>query len=207
MDLKKSLIGKKSIIPYINVKDPFEIDDILFSLHQGGLDLAEITYRNKRAGETLRYAIEKMGNKMVIGAGTILNKEQAQEAINFGARFIVSPGFSAEVYEECKKAKVPYLPGVMTPTDIMNCIKYGIKVMKFYPAEASGGIKTLREFHKTFPDIMFIPIGGINEENYLSYLKEEFVAAVGGTFLVKGTFKDIEKRTKNLLKNIELNVD
>ena len=99
MDLKKSLIGKKSIIPYINVKDPFEIDDILFSLHQGGLDLAEITYRNKRAGETLRYAIEKMGSKMVIGAGTILNRDQAQEAISFGARFIVSPGFSEEVYE------------------------------------------------------------------------------------------------------------
>lgn len=207
MDLKKSLIGKKSIIPYINVKDPFEIDDILFSLHQGGLDLAEITYRNKRAGETLRYAIEKMGSKMVIGAGTILNRDQAQEAISFGARFIVSPGFSEEVYEECKKQKVPYLPGVMTPSEIMQCINRGIKMMKFFPAEAAGGVKTLRELHKVFPDIMFVPIGGINEDNYLSYLKEDFVAAVGGTFLVKGTFKDIEKRTKNCLKNIELNVD
>ena len=192
----KSVIKAKSIIPVINVRDPFIIPNVLSSLYKGGIHIAELTYRNENSSQVLKYAIEKMGSKMTIGAGTVITKEQAEEAISFGAKFIVSPGLSEEVAEVCKAHKIEYIPGIQTATEIMLALKLGYKTLKFFPSEACGGLKTLKALHSAFPQVTFVPTGGINLDNLVTYLKEDFVYAVGGSFMMKGNVSDIQRITK-----------
>ncbi len=199
----KDFFRTKSIIPVIVFKDPFEVDDKLNALYKGGLKIAEITYRTPRSSEVLKYAIEKLGNKMTIGAGTVISKEQAEEAISFGAKFIVSPGLSIDVARVCEERNIPYLPGVSTASEIMMALNLGIKTVKFFPAEAMGGIKTIKALSSAFPQVKFVPTGGINETNIVSYLKEDYIASVGGSFMMKGTITDITKNTKKVLEDIK----
>ena len=197
----KDFFRTKSIIPVIVFKDPFEVDDKLMALYKGGLKIAEITYRTPRSSEVLKYAIEKLGNKMTIGAGTVISKEQAEEAISYGAKFIVSPGLSVEVARVCEERNIPYLPGVSSASEIMMALNLGIKTLKFFPAEALGGLKIIKALSAAFPSVKFVPTGGVSEANILNYLKEDCIAAVGASFIMKGTISDI---TKNTHKTLEL---
>ena len=200
----KNFFRTKSIIPVIVFNDPFEVDDKLMALYKGGLKIAEITYRTPRSSEVLKYAIEKLGDKMTIGAGTIVSKEQAEEAISFGAKFIVSPGLSVEVAHVCEERNIPYLPGVSSATEIMMALNLGIKTVKFFPAESLGGLKTIKALSNAFPQVKFVPTGGINEGNILTYLLDDSIASVGGSFMMKGTISDITKNTKRTLELIKL---
>ncbi|MCR5741676.1 MAG: bifunctional 4-hydroxy-2-oxoglutarate aldolase/2-dehydro-3-deoxy-phosphogluconate aldolase [Gammaproteobacteria bacterium] len=195
-------IKEKGVLPIVVVKDPFEIDDKLFALYKGGIKIAEIEYRSSKNKEILKYAIEKMGSKIYIGAGTILNATQAEEAISVGAKFITSPGFSKDILRVCDQHKIKYIPSVETAAEIAKCLNYGIKYLKFFPAEQSGGLEKIRAFHKMFPEVLFMPSGGINESNLQHYLCEDYIPYVCGSFMFKGTISDITIHTKNTLSLI-----
>ena len=122
---------------------------------------------------------------MEIGAGTVIDGKQCEKALAAGAKFIVSPGLSAEVAEMCKEKGVPYYPGCVTPTEIMQALSLGITTVKFFPANIYGGLKALKALSAPFPQVRFIPTGGVNKENMDEYLSFEKVAAVGGSFFVE----------------------
>ena len=122
---------------------------------------------------------------MNVGAGTVINGRQCVEALNAGAKFIVSPGLSVEVAEICKANDVPYYPGCVTPTEIMQALDLGITTVKFFPANVYGGLKALKALSAPFPQVKFIPTGGVNRENLDEFLAFDKVAAVGGSFFVE----------------------
>ena len=137
-----SKIKEIKIVPVVVFNDLCEVDSTLNALRNGDVPIAEICYRTECAPLCLKKAIEEYPD-MLIGAGTIINKKQCIEAISFGAKFIVSPGFSDDVYDECTKHNIPYLPGVLTPTEIMHALDKGINVLKFFPAGEFGGLKAI----------------------------------------------------------------
>ena len=126
---------------------------------------------------------------MEIGAGTVINAEQCRAALAAGAKFIVSPGLSAAVAAVCKESGVPYYPGCVTPTEIMAALDLGITTVKFFPANVYGGLKALKALAAPFPQVKFIPTGGVNTENIDEFLAFEKVAAVGGSFFVEEALK------------------
>jgi 2-dehydro-3-deoxyphosphogluconate aldolase/(4S)-4-hydroxy-2-oxoglutarate aldolase len=166
----------------------------LAALRAGGLPMAEIAFRTPFAAEALRIA-HKQFPDLLIGAGTIVNGEQATHAIAAGAAFLVSPGFSSEVAKLCLQKGIPYLPGCATPTEIMRAMSYGISVVKLFPAEAYGGLKAIKAISAAFPSVRFVPTGGISEENLIDYLSAPRVLACGGSWMVKGTQAEIAAKT------------
>ena len=124
---------------------------------------------------------------MLVGAGTVLTVSQAQTAIDAGASFVMAPGFDHDVVDWCLDKQVPIFPGVMTPTDINGARNKGVKVVKFFPAEASGGVKTLKAVSGPYADMQFVPTGGVNPNNLSDYLTLPFVLACGGTWILKKT--------------------
>jgi 2-dehydro-3-deoxyphosphogluconate aldolase/(4S)-4-hydroxy-2-oxoglutarate aldolase len=154
------------------------------ALLDGGLPCAEITFRTAAAAA----AIQKMRAvypEMLVGAGTVLTVEQAIRAQEAGASFIVTPGFDASVVDWCLAHEMPITPGVVTPTDINQALAKGLDVLKFFPAEAAGGIKLLKAIGAPYVGVKFIPTGGINENNLADYLRLPMVYACGGSFMVK----------------------
>ena len=138
---------------------------------------------------------------MNIGAGTVINEEQAKSAVEAGAKFIVSPGFSDEVARYCIANGVPYYPGCVTPTEIMRALSYGLNIVKFFPAGVYGGLKAMKALAAPFPQIKFIPTGGVDLANLKEYLDFDKVYAVGGSFMMKG---DIVNNCKEIVKICEL---
>lgn len=178
----------EKILPVVVIKDIAETEKIMESLKKSGINCAEITFRTACAEEALKLAVRKFPD-MKIGAGTVINEAQAKSAINAGAKFIVSPGLSEEVAFVCKKEGVPYYPGCVTPTEIMVAIKLGITTVKFFPANVYGGLKALKALSAPFPQVKFIPTGGVNRDNLDEYLAFDKVAAVGGSFFVEESLK------------------
>ena len=123
---------------------------------------------------------------MNIGAGTVINGAQAKAAIEAGAKFIVSPGLSAEVAKICEAAEIPYLPGCVTPTEIMQALELGITTLKFFPANVYGGLKALKALSAPFPQVRFLPTGGVDLTNINEFLEFDKIAAIGGSFMMKG---------------------
>ena len=179
-----SFLDKNKIIPVVVIKKYEDTLPMLEGLLKGGINCAEITFRTECAKDSIKLACEKMPN-MTIGAGTVITSEQAISAINAGAKFIVSPGFSQSVYEVAKQNDIPYLPGVITPTEIISARELGLKVLKFFPASVFGGTKALKALGSVFTDIQFVPTGGIDENNILEYIKLPCVKSVGGSFMFK----------------------
>lgn len=169
-------------IPLITIKDINETEKVLSGLIAKGLNTAEITFRTECAEEAICLGIKKFP-AMNIGAGTVINGEQCRRALSAGAKFIVSPGLSEEVAKICKKANVPYYPGCVTPTEIMAALELGLTVLKFFPASVYGGIKAIKALSGPFPQVKFIPTGGINAENEAEFLSLPNVFAVGGSYL------------------------
>lgn len=172
------------LIPVVVIKNLEDTEKILTALKNDGINCAEITFRTACAKDAIALACEKFPD-MNVGAGTVINGEQCVDALNAGAKFIVSPGLSVEVAEICKANGVPYYPGCVTPTEIMQALDMGITTVKFFPANVYGGLKALKALSAPFPQVKFIPTGGVNKENLDEFLAFDKVAAVGGSFFVE----------------------
>lgn len=172
------------LIPVVVIKNLDDTEKILTALKKDGINCAEITFRTACAKDAIALAVEKFPD-MNVGAGTVINGRQCVEALNAGAKFIVSPGLSVEVAEICKANGVPYYPGCVTPTEIMQALDLGITTVKFFPANVYGGLKALKALSAPFPQVKFIPTGGVNRENLDEFLAFDKVAAVGGSFFVE----------------------
>jgi 2-dehydro-3-deoxyphosphogluconate aldolase/(4S)-4-hydroxy-2-oxoglutarate aldolase len=170
------------VIPVVAIKAAADANPLADALITGGLPCAEITFRTAAAEEVIRH-LAKRGD-MLVGAGTVLSLEQAQKAIDAGAGFIVSPGFNAKVVRFCLDHDLPVAPGVCTPTDIQMALDMGLTLVKFFPAEAIGGLKTLKAIAAPYTMMKFIPTGGINAKNLCDYLAHSQVPAVGGSWMV-----------------------
>ena len=189
-------------IPVVVIKELEEVDKILPALKENGINCAEITFRTACAKEAIAKITKEM-HDMLVGAGTVLTPEQADEAIEAGSKFIVSPGFNPRVVKHCLDRGVPVLPGCATPSEVEEAIEMGLKAVKFFPAEAAGGINMIKSMAAPYQQIMFMPTGGINEENMLDYLSFGKIIACGGSFMVKdalidaGNFEEITRLTRN----------
>ena len=179
-------------IPVVVIKEMSEVDKILPALKNDGIEYAEITFRTACAEEAIKYAVKNYPD-MIIGAGTVINAEQCLKAINAGATFIVSPGLSVEVAKICKEKGLPYYPGCVTPTEIMQALELGIDIVKFFPANVYGGLKAMKALAAPFPQIKFIPTGGVNRENLDEFLAWDKIAAVGGSFFVEDALNNVKK--------------
>ena len=180
-------------IPVVVIRELEEVDEILPALKANDINCAEITFRTACATEAIKLATEKYPD-MNIGAGTVINSKQCEEAIAAGAKFIVSPGLSVGAANVCKEKSVPYYPGCVTPTEIMQAIKLGITTVKFFPANVYGGLNALKALAAPFPQIKFIPTGGVHRSNIDEFLAFDKVAAIGGSFFVKESLEKLEDK-------------
>ena len=178
-------LGHLGVVPVIAIERADDAVPLGKALIAGGLPCAEITFRTDAAEEAIRRIASELP-QVVIGAGTVLSVEQAEKAVAAGARYIVSPGFDPKVVDWCLTHAVAVTPGVATPTEINMALDKGLKILKFFPAEALGGLKTLKALAAPYGDVKFIPTGGINSKNLADYLSLPAVHACGGSWLVKG---------------------
>ena len=148
----------------------------------GGVDTMEITFRTACAPEAIK-AVAENCPEVLVGAGTIINVEQAKLAVEMGAKFIVSPGFSEEVVSWCVENNIPVTPGCVTPTEIMAALKHGLKVIKFFPANVYGGLNAMKNLAGPFVGVKFLPTGGVNASNIKEYIDAPFIHAVGGSWV------------------------
>lgn len=183
------------LIPVVVIKELSETEKVMKALQNHGINCAEITFRTACAAEAIALACEKFPD-MNVGAGTVINGQQCEAALQAGAKFIVSPGLSVDVAKICKFRGVPYYPGCVTPTEIMQAIELGINVVKFFPANVYGGLKALKALAAPFPQIKFIPTGGVDRNNLDEFLAFEKVYAVGGSFMVKEALDKWETENK-----------
>jgi 2-dehydro-3-deoxyphosphogluconate aldolase/(4S)-4-hydroxy-2-oxoglutarate aldolase len=153
----------------------------------------EITFRTAAAPESIKAVAEQCPD-MFVGAGTIITLEQCKKAVQMGAKFIVAPGFNREVVAWCVENNVPVTPGCVTPTEIMAAMKHGLKVVKFFPANVYGGLKALKALAAPFPQVKFIPTGGVDRSNIDEFLAFDKIAAIGGSFFVKEALEAAEKK-------------
>jgi 2-dehydro-3-deoxyphosphogluconate aldolase/(4S)-4-hydroxy-2-oxoglutarate aldolase len=191
------------IIPVVAVHEAENVHPSVDALIQGGLPCAEITFRTE-AAEAVMTASAKRGD-ILVGAETVLNIEQAKAVQGAGAGFIVSPGFSDQVVEFCIDHSIPVTPGICTPTDIKRALGFGLTLVEFFPAQAMGGLNTLKAVSAPFTTMSFIPTGGIDSQNLSGYLSHPKVAAVGGSWMVKsslianGRFDEITNLTREAM--------
>lgn len=195
-------LKKLKLMPVVVINKVEDTLPLISALCEGGLNGAEITYRTSAAPEALKLAVENYPNAL-IGAGTVISAKQAKEAIGFGAKFIVSPGLSKEVYKVCKKHDVLYLPGIATATELMEAISWGLTTVKFFPAEEIGGLKAIKALSAPFPFMNFMPTGGINEKNVLDYLSFNKIVCCGGSFMTKGSKEEVLAKTKEAVKLVK----
>lgn len=179
------MLEKFKVIPVVVLHNEQEAEEQLSALINGGLPVAEITFRTDYAEEGIKYAVKNFP-ELYVGAGTAINAEQCKRAIDAGAKFIVSPGFSPEICLLCNEYKINYLPGCVTPTEIIHALSYGISTVKFFPANIYGGLSAIKALSAPFPQIKFVPTGGINESNLKEFLSFDKIAAVGGSWMMKG---------------------
>ena len=180
-------------IPVVVIKELSETDKILTALKNNNINCAEITFRTACAKDAIAYAVKNYPD-MEIGAGTVINTEQCEAALAAGATFIVSPGLSKEIAILCNKRNIPYYPGCVTPTEIMTALELGITTIKFFPSSIYGGLKALKLLSAPFPQIKFIPTGGVDRNNIDEFLAFDKVVAVGGSFFVTESLAKMERK-------------
>jgi len=197
-------VSEIKIIPVVKLDRPEDAEPLAEALCAGGLPAAEITFRTAAAEESIR-TIAKAYPDMIVGAGTVLSAEQARRAVDAGAQFLVTPGFSRSVTEFAVDKGIPIIPGVCTPTELMYLLEYNLNVAKFFPAGQYGGLATIKALAPVFPTMRFVPTGGINESNVMEYLSFNKVIACGGSWMVKdsvinaGEFDKITRLTRNVM--------
>ncbi len=171
------------VVPAIKIDDAELAVPLAAALIEGGLPVAEITFRTAAASDAMRLMAEKFGEELMLGAGTVLNTEQADAAMEAGARFVVTPGFNPRVVDHCLAKGLPVYPGVNSPSQVEQAMERGLRVLKFFPAAVSGGCAMLKALAGPYPDTLFIPTGGINGGNLKEYLALRNVLACGGSWL------------------------
>lgn len=197
--LKK--IGELGIVPVVKIDNAKDAIPLGKALIEGDLPIAEITFRTTAAEESIKALTNELPD-LLVGAGTVLTIEQVKKAVTAGAQFIVSPGFNTKIVDYCLENNITVTPGVNSPTQIEMAIEKELKIVKFFPAEASGGLALLKAISGPFSEIKFIPTGGINQNNLMSYLDHKQVHACGGSWMVKpelissGNFKEITYLTR-----------
>lgn len=180
------------IIPVVALEDASKAAPLAHALAKGGLPASEVTFRTACAEEAIREMI-KAEPDMLVGAGTVLNVEQAERAVKAGAKFIVSPGYNPDVVDWCIKNNIPTMPGISNPSEITACINKGLKYLKLFPAERKGGYKIIDDFSGPFPQLSFMPTGGVTTENLPEYAKRKNILCMGGTWMVKKPLIDGDK--------------
>lgn len=178
-------IQKIGIVPVIVLDDAKDAVPLAKALIDGGLPCAEVTFRTAAAEESIK-AIAAAFPEMLVGAGTVLTVENVKKSVAAGARFIVSPGFNPKVVSYCVEHDIPITPGVSSPSDIEAAIEFGLDVVKFFPAEASGGLSAIKAMAAPYTQMKFMPTGGINAANINEYLAYNRILACGGSWMVKG---------------------
>ncbi len=194
-------LGKIGIVPVIALDDAKDAEPLAKALIDGGLPCAEVTFRTAAAEESIRIMASKFP-ELIVGAGTVLTPEQADRAMNAGAKFIVSPGLNPKVVKHCIDKDYPIVPGTSNPSDVEAAIELGLDVVKFFPAEAAGGLNMIKSMAAPYTNMKFMPTGGINANNLKSYLDFGKIVCCGGSWMVKkdlvvaGDFAGIEKLTR-----------
>ena len=192
----------KHIVPVVAFRTEEEALQGLSGLLAGGLPVAEITFRTPYAEEAIGLC-RKRFPEIAVGAGSVADAETARRAISRGARFVVSPGLSEEIARVCAESGVPYLPGAVTPTEIMRALALGISTVKFFPADAFGGLKAVKALSAPFPQVKFVPTGGVGEADLGAYLSCPCVAAVGGSFMMRGNVAENCRRILKICAGVE----
>jgi 2-dehydro-3-deoxyphosphogluconate aldolase/(4S)-4-hydroxy-2-oxoglutarate aldolase len=190
------------VVPVVVLNSIEETIPKMQALVNGGLPVAEITFRTPCAAEAIALTVKTFPD-MFVGAGTVINREQCEKAIAVGSKFIVSPGFSEEVADCCKEHNMLYMPGIVTPTEAMAAISKGLTNLKFFPASNYGGLKTIKAICAAFPYLNIMPTGGISADNVLEYLAYDKILACGGSWMMKGTPAEIEAQTKEVVKLVK----
>ena len=200
----RDIIPVSSIIPVCTIDDPDRAVPLARTLQDCGIHIIEITLRTERAFTAANNVLNDCPD-MCAGIGTITSAEQLQRAKETGAQFCVSPGLSERLVRTAQQLEMPYLPGVSTVSEVMAARELGLNHLKFFPAEAAGGVKTLGIFRELFPDTLFCPTGGINEDNHADYLRMENVFCVGGSWpatrerIEAGDWEGIKSRIRSVM--------
>lgn len=198
------------VVPVVVLDDSKDALALAEALVEGGLPCAEVTFRTAAAAESIRLMTEKYPD-MLVGAGTVLSKKQVDTAVESGAKFIVSPGFDPEVVDYCLEKNIPVFPGCVSPSEVAQAAKRGLKVVKFFPAEPAGGLPMIKAMAAPYSELKFMPTGGINAKNLNDYLNCDKIICCGGSWMVKGDLvkagdfdkiKALTKEAKNLVKSI-----
>lgn len=174
-----------AVVPVVVLNDAKDAVPLAEALVKGGLPCAEVTFRTEAAEESIRRMSEKYP-EMLVGAGTVLTTEQVDRAVGAGAKFIVSPGFDPEIVDYCLEKNIPVFPGCISPSEVAQAVKRGLKVVKFFPAEQAGGLPMLKAMAAPYPMLKFMPTGGISAKNLKEYLGFEKIICCGGSWMVKG---------------------
>lgn len=182
--MHKEILENK-LVPVVVFKSLEEVNPTLDALNKGGVHIAEICFRTEAAEQCLAKAIKEYPD-MLIGAGTVINVKQAEKAVELGAKFIVSPGLSESVASFCKEKGISYIPGIVTPTEIMKALELDLTYLKFFPAGVFGGLKAIKALSSAFPQVRFMPTGGVDNSNLGEFIKEKSIFAIGGSWLTKG---------------------
>lgn len=189
------------VVPVVVLDDVKDALPLAKALTEGGLPCAEVTFRTEAAEESIKVMAEAYPD-MVVGAGTVLTIEQVDAAVKAGAKFIVSPGFDPEIVDYCLKKEIPIFPGCVTPSEVAQAVKRGLKVVKFFPAEPAGGVAMIKAMAAPYNQLRFMPTGGIGTQNLKDYLGFDKIICCGGSWMVKadliknGEFEKICKLTK-----------
>lgn len=203
-------LGQYGIVPVVVLNDSKDAEPLADALCEGGLACAEVTFRTEAAAESIRIMSEKHP-EMLVGAGTVLTIEQVDEAVAAGAKFIVSPGLNPEVVKYCLDKNIAITPGVVTPSEMEQAIELGLNIVKFFPAEPSGGLSMIKAVSAPYTMLKFMPTGGINPGNVKEYLKSDKIFACGGSWMVKGDLvdagnfdkiKELTKEAADIVKEI-----
>ena len=173
------------VIPVVVLNDVKDAEPLAKALCEGGLPCAEVTFRTSAAAEAIKIMTDNFPS-MCVGAGTVLTIDQVNRAVKAGAKFIVSPGFDPEIVDYCLENNIPVLPGCITPSEVAQAVKRGLKVVKFFPAEQAGGIAMIKAMAAPYTMVKFMPTGGINTKNLADYLSCDKILCCGGSWMVKG---------------------
>lgn len=199
------MIAELGVVPVVVLDDVKDAKPLAKALMEGGLPCAEVTFRTQAAEESIKIMASEYP-EMFVGAGTVLTTEQVGRAVAAGAKFIVSPGFDGEIVDYCLEKGIPVFPGCVTPSEVAQAVKRGLKIVKFFPAEQFGGVNTIKAMAAAYVGVKFMPTGGINAENLESYLSCDKIVACGGSWMVKsnlirnGEFDKIRELTAEAVK-------
>ena len=197
----EELFAELKVVPVVVLDDAKDAEPLAKALVEGGLPCAEVTFRTEEAAESIRIMTEVYPD-MLVGAGTVLTTEQVDKAVESGAKFIVSPGFDPEIVYYCIEKNIPVFPGCISPSEVAQAVKRGLKVVKFFPAEQSGGLAMIKAMAAPYNMLKFMPTGGINTKNLKDYLACDKILCCGGSWMVKGDmikageFEKIKKLTR-----------